>query len=229
MNSPYTVPVADLDAREQSSFLFRVYAQLTAAVALFVGLEVWFFQSGMAETIARALLSVSWLFILGGFILLSWLASMLAVPTLSRLLQYIGFLAYVVIQAVIFVPLLYVADQSAPGVIASAAQVTLGGFFLLTAVVVTTGKDFSFLRTFLVWGGIFGLAAIVGAVLVGFPLGAWFSVAMILLAGASVLYTTSNVLRGYPRDADVAAAMQLFAGIALMFWYVLQLFMGSRR
>ena len=89
--------------------------------ALFVGLEVWFFQSGMAETIARALLSVSWLFILGGFILLSWLASMLAVPTLSRLLQYIGFLAYVVIQAVIFVPLLYVADQSAPGVIASAA------------------------------------------------------------------------------------------------------------
>ncbi len=229
MNSPYTVPVAELEAREQSSFLFRVYSQLTAAVILFVGLEIWFFQSGMAMTITKTLLSVSWLVVLGGFILLSWLASMLAVPSVSRPLQYAGFLVYIVLQAIIFVPLLYLANESAPGVIASAAQVTLGGFFLLTAVVVTTGKDFSFLRTFLVWGGIFGLAAIVGAVLFNFELGTWFSVAMILLAGGSVLYTTSNVMRSYPRDADIAAAMQLFAGIALMFWYVLRLFMGSRR
>lgn len=229
MNSPYTVPVANLEAREQSSFLFRVYAHLAAAVALFVGLEVWFFQSGVAESIARALTSVSWLVILGGFMLLSWLASMLAVPSVSRPLQYIGFLLYIVLQAIIFVPLLYVANAQAPGLIASAAQVTLGGFFLLTGVVVTTGKDFAFLRALLVWGGIFGLAAIVCAVLFGFQLGTWFSVAMILLAGGSVLYTTSNIMRTYPRDADVAAAMQLFAGIALMFWYVLRLFMGSRR
>lgn len=229
MNSPCTVPVAELEAREQSAFLFRVYAHLTAAVILFVGLEVWFFQSGLAETIARALTSVSWLIILGGFMLLSWLASMLAVPSVSRPLQYVGFLAYIVLQAIIFVPLLYVANAQAPGVIATAAQVTLGGFFLLTGVVVTTGKDFSFLRTLLVWGGIFGLAAIVCAVLFGFQLGTWFSVAMILLAGGSVLYTTSNIMRTYPRDADVAGALQLFAGIALMFWYVLRLFMGSRR
>lgn len=230
MNSPYTVvPVAELEAREQSSFLFRVYSQLTIAIVFFVALEVWFFQSGMAVTITKTLLSVSWLAILGGFILLSWLASMLAVPTISRSLQYVGFAVYIILQAIIFVPLLYLANESAPGVITSAAQITLGGFFLLTGVVVTTGKDFSFLRTFLVWGGLFGLAVIVGAVLFNFQLGTWFSVAMILLAGASVLYTTSNVMRSYPRNADVAAALQLFAGIALMFWYVLRLMMGSRR
>jgi len=121
------------------------------------------------------------------------------------------------------------ANQVAPGAIASAAQATLGGFLLLTAVVVTTRKDFSFLRTFLVWSGIVALVAVVCAVIFGFDLGTWFSVAMVLLAGGSILYTTSSVMNDFPEDADVAAAIQLFAGIALMFWYVLRLFIGARR
>jgi FtsH-binding integral membrane protein len=116
-------------------------------------------------------------------------------------------------------------DLEAP----AAAQATLGGFFLLTGVVVTTRKDFSFMRTFLFWGGILALATIVCAVLFHFELGTWFSVAMVLLAGGSVLYTTSAVMRDYPEDAYVAASIQLFAGVALLFWYVLRLFIGSRR
>jgi FtsH-binding integral membrane protein len=229
MNESFATAAGDLDARTQGSFLVRVYAQLALAVALFVGLEVWFFRSGIAAAVLQFMDGVSWLVVLGGFILLSWVATLIAVPTVARPLQYLGFFLYVLLQALITVPLLAVADQSAPGVIASAAQATLGGFFLLTGVVVVTRQDFSFLRAFLVWGGLFGLGAIVCAVLFGFELGTWFSVAMVLLAGGSVLYTTSNVLRSYPPDADVAAAIQLFAGIALMFWYVLQLFMGSRR
>lgn len=229
MTNPYTVPVAELGAGEQSSFLTRVYAHLVLAILLFVGLEVWFFRSGIADTVLQVFSGVSWLVVLGGFILLSWLASLIAVPTVARPLQYVGFSLYVLLQALIFVPLLAVADKTAPGVIASAAQVTIGGFLLLTAVVVTTGRDFSFLRAFLIWGGLFGLAAIVCAVLFGFELGTWFSVAMIALASGSVLYTTSNIMRGYPANADVAAAMQLFAGIAMMFWYVLRLFISARR
>jgi FtsH-binding integral membrane protein len=73
------------------------------------------------------------------------------------------------------------------------------------------------------------LAVIICAVLFGFNLGTWFSVAMIALAAGSVLYTTSNIMRGFPANAEVAASIQLFAGIAMMFWYVLRLFMGSRR
>ena len=229
MQNPYTVPVADLAAREQSSFLTRVYAHLVLAVLLFVGLEVWFFHSGIARTVLGIFASVSWLVVLGGFMLLSWLATMVAVPSVSRPLQYVGFFLYVLLQALIFIPLLAAADSAAPGVIASAAQVTIGGFLLLTAVVVTTGKDFSFLRSFLIWGGLFSLAVIVCAVLFSFNLGTWFSVAMIVLASGSVLYTTSNIMRGFPANAEVAASIQLFAGIAMMFWYVLRLFMGSRR
>lgn len=154
MENPYTVPVADLAAREQSSFLTRVYAHLVLAVLLFVGLEVWFFKSGIANTVLQIFSGVSWLVVLGGFMLLSWVATLIAVPSVARPLQYVGFVLYVLLQALITVPLLAAANDAAPGVIASAAQVTIGGFLLLTAVVVTTGKDFSFLRSFLIWGGL---------------------------------------------------------------------------
>ena len=96
----------------------------------------------------------------------------------------------------------------------------------LTAVALITRKDFSFLRGILVWGGILAIVAIVAAVLFGFELGTWFSVAMIGFAGAAVLYDTSNILHHYPEDRYVAASLQLFASIALMFWYVLRLFMS---
>ncbi|HRJ70694.1 MAG TPA: Bax inhibitor-1 family protein [Terrimicrobiaceae bacterium] len=229
MNNPYTMPVSELSPDARGSFLVRTYSHLTAAILLFVGLEVWFFQTNIANAIVSAVSSVSWLVILGGFMLLSWLATFLASPTVSRPLQYVGFFLYVLGQAIITVPLLFMANQVAPGAIASAAQATLGGFLLLTAVVVTTRKDFSFLRTFLVWSGIVALVAVVCAVIFGFDLGTWFSVAMVLLAGGSILYTTSSVMNDFPEDADVAAAIQLFAGIALMFWYVLRLFIGARR
>ena len=96
----------------------------------------------------------------------------------------------------------------------------------LVATAMITRKDFSFLRGILVWGGILALVGIVASVLFGFQLGTWFSVAMIGFAGAAVLYDTSNIMNHYPQDRYVAAAMALFASIALMFWYVLRLFMS---
>ncbi|MFI4890872.1 MAG: Bax inhibitor-1 family protein, partial [Steroidobacterales bacterium] len=91
-----------------------------------------------------------------------------------------------------------------------------------------TRKDFTFLRAILMWGGVLALIAIIGAVVFGFQLGTWFSVAMIGFAGAAVLYDTSNIIHQYPEDRYVSAAMQLFASIALMFWYALRLVMGNR-
>jgi len=55
-----------------------------------------------------------------------------------------------------------------------------------------------------------------------------FSVAMIALAGGAILYDTSNVLHHYPQDRHVGAALQLFASVALLFWYVLRLLMSMR-
>jgi FtsH-binding integral membrane protein len=134
--------------------------------------------------------------------------------------------AFVAAEAVLFVPMLVIAAIKAPGIIESAVGITLLGTLGLTAVAFITRKDFSFLRGMLVWGGILALVAIVGAVLFGFELGTWFSVAMIGFAGAAVLYDTSNIIHHYPEDRYVGAALALFASIALMFWYVLRLLMS---
>ena len=65
--------------------------------------------------------------------------------------------------------------------------------------------------------------------LFGDNLGVWFSVAMIGLAGGSILYQTQTIIRRYPEGAYVGAAVQLFASVMLLFWYVLRLLSQVRR
>lgn len=216
------------DASRRARFISRTYAHLTGAVFAFTLLEMALFSSGLAESIMRALTGVSWLVVLGAFMVVGWLASRAAATSLSPAAQYGALAAYVVAEALIFVPLLYVADRYAPGAISSAAAVTFLGFAGLTAVGFITRKDFSFLRGLLMWGGIVALLLIVASILFGWQLGTWFSVGMVAFAGAAILYDTSNILHHYPEDRYVAAALQLFASVALMFWYLLRIFIGSR-
>ena len=213
----------------RETFIARTYTHLLAAIALFLAIEVVLFQSGAAIVLARAMLGVNWLVVLGGFVIVSWLASSAAASATSLAAQYAALGGFVAAQAIIFVPMLYIADQVAPGAIQSAGLLTVVGFAGLTAIAFTTRKDFSFLNALLRWAFIVALLAIVGAVLFGFHLGTWFSVAMIGLAGAAILRDTSNVILHFPEDRYVAAALQLFASVALMFWYVLRLLLGERR
>jgi FtsH-binding integral membrane protein len=222
------VPVGQSTIQVRADFITRTYNHLMGAIVLFTLLEIWFFTTGMAETIAGAMMSGSWLLVLGGFMLVSWLATRTAHTSASRPAQYAALVALVFAYAVLFVPMLYMANSVADGVIESAAAVTLLGFGGLTAVAFTTRKDFSFLASALRFGGVIALVAIVSAVLFGFELGTWFSVAMVGFAGAAILYDTSNVLHHYPEDRYVAAALQLFASVALMFWYILRIFLGNR-
>ena len=220
----YAAP-ARVDSRDR--FLARTYNHLFGAIVLFVALEVGLFMSGLAPVIARAF-GGSWLLVLGGFMIVSWLASRAAHSTTSRAAQYAGLAAFVAAEAVLFVPLLYIANHYAPGAIQSAAIVTLLGFAALTGLVLWTRKDFSFLGSILRWAFIGALVLIVASLIFGFTLGTLFSVGMVVIAGAAILYDTSNILHHYPEDRHVGAALQLFASVALMFWYVLRLFMSSR-
>jgi FtsH-binding integral membrane protein len=93
----------------------------------------------------------------------------------------------------------------------------------------TTRTDFSFLRGILAIGGMVALGLIVCSVIFGFTLGLAFSAAMILLACSAILYDTSKVLKHYPVGSHVAASLELFASVALLFWYVLRLLMSLSR
>ena len=222
------VPVIELDDNSRGRFLSRTYNHLFGAIIAFTLIEVALFKTGIAEPMAKAMLGTSWLLVLGGFMVLSWFARHAAHRATSMIAQYGALAAYVVGQAIIFVPLLYIADRFAPGAITSAALVTLVGFTGLSSIVFITRKDFSFLRSILVWGGIIALVLIVAGVIFGFQLGTFFSVAMVALAGGAILYDTSNIVCNYPSDRYVAASLELFADVALMLWYVLRLFISRR-
>ena len=225
---PQAIPVAELDVNSRGRFIARTYNHLFGAIVAFTLIEIALFKSGAAETMARAMANTSWLLILGGFVVVSWLARSVAHRANSKPAQYAALAGYVVAQALIFVPLLYVADRYAPGAITSAAAITFVAFTALTLVVFFTRKDFSFLRGILMWGGIIAFALVIGGVIYGFQLGTFFSVAMVALAGGAILYDTSNVLHHYPEDRYVGAALELFASVALMLWYVLRLLMSRR-
>ncbi len=212
----------------RSEFIARTYTHLLGAIALFLAVEVWLFRTGAAETIARAMMGTSWLVVLGGFMIVSWLASSAAATSMSKPAQYAALGGYVFAEAIIFVPMLYIANAVAPGAIQSAGLLTAIGFVGLTAVAFISRTDFSFLSALLKWAFIVALLAIVGSVLFGFQLGTWFSVAMVGLAGVAILRDTSNVLLHFPDDRYVAASMQLFASVALMFWYLIRVFMDRR-
>lgn len=214
-------------AKGRAEFITRTYLHLFGAIAAFAAFDVMLFQLGLAQAIAAPLLRYP-LVITGGFIVAGWLFSRMAHSTTSRAMQYVGLGAYVVANAVLFVPLLFMANHYAPGAIQSAATVTLLGFAALTFVAFSTRKDFSFLGGFLRFAFLMVLVLIGASFLFGFQLGTFFSVAMVGLAGAAILYDTSNVLRHFPEDAYVGAALQLFSSVAMMFWYVLQLFISSR-
>lgn len=221
------IPAAQMGASAQRAFMARVYGHLLLAIVAFVGLEWVLFTSGLAERFVAVTAGTNWLVILGGFMVASWIAQRASAST-SVGVQYAGLVGLVAAYAVIFTPLLYGAMNQAPeGTIALAGGITVVGFVALSGIAITTATDFRFLRSLLIWGGVAALALIALAVFGVVNLGAWFSVAMIALAGAAVLHDTQKIYHNLPANREVAAAASLFGSIALMFYYVLSLL--SRR
>ena len=219
-------PVGSLSVDARAAFIAKTYGHLLGSIVAFTLFELMLFKMDWARPIAEAMLSVSWLFILGGFMVVSFIATRFATGGGSQAKQYFGLGLYIVFEGLLFVPLLFIADAHAPGVISNAALVTLVGFAALTAIVFVTRKDFSFMRTVLIWASFAALGFIVASVLFGFSGGVIFPIIMIALAGGWILHDTSNVMLHYPEDRYVGASLQLFASVALMFWYVLTLFLS---
>jgi len=220
--------VSELPGEAKAGFIRRTYTHLAGAIAAFALLEAQLISMGWGEK-AMSLLATtpwSWLIVLGAFMGVGMLANKWAHSGASRELQYAGLGLYVVAEALIFLPLIFMAQVKAPGVIQNAAIVTMALVAGITLVVFTTRKDFSFIGPALKIGGMVALGIIVAAIVFDFTLGLFFSGAMILFAGGCVLYSTSNVLHSYHEEQHVAASLALFASIALMFWYVVQFLMA---
>jgi FtsH-binding integral membrane protein len=234
--NPYAIGLGDIVARtsedERADFITKTYLHLAGAVAAFVALEAILLNMPGVENMVGLMVAsrFGWLIVLGAFILVSNVANRWALSATSLATQYLGLALYVVAEAIVFVPLLYVAVNFGGENLLPAAALLTGTLFVgLTAVVLLTRRDFSFLRTALMFGGFAALGLIVVSILFQFDLGVIFTGAMIALACGYILYDTSNVLHHYRVGQHVAASLALFASVALLFWYILRLLMSLRR
>ncbi len=226
------VTVADADADERQTFIRRTYLHLAVAILAFVVLEVVLLRlPGIENLIGMMLGGYGWLITLGAFIGVSWLADKWARSDTSQGMQYAGLSLYVLAESVIFLPLLYMAAYRSgdPALIPMAGVITGLLFAGLTATAFMSGVDFSFLKGALIIGGFVAMGVIICSILFGFSLGLVFSSVMILIAGGSILYTTSNIIHHYRTDQYVAASLSLFSGVMLLLWYVLRILMSARK
>ena len=223
---------ADALPEERASFIRKTYLHLAGAIAAFVLLEAFLMMSGIGEMVARTVFMggrLGWFVVLAVFIGVSTVANNWANSSTSKGMQYLGLGLYTAAEAIIFLPLLFIVNYYSGGsVILQAGIVTLGLFLGITAVVFLTRKDFSFLGPILAIGSFVALGFIAINLIFGFSIGNLFAFLMVAFAGASILYQTSNVLHKYRPDQHVAASLSLFASVALLFWYILQIF-SSRR
>lgn len=221
--------VSNVSQQEQAEFFKKTYTHVALAILAFIVVETILLKLVPATFILAMLGGKVWLLVLGIFWLGSTFSDKLAFHP-SKEKQYLGLGLYVILEALIFLPLLGFAVQyDTDGyLIKQAAMITLFMFSGLTAVVLFTKTDFSFLRTIVLVGGFVALGAIVGGIIFGFNLGLWFSVGMVVLASASILYQTHQIKEQYATTQYVGAALQLFSSIMLLFWYVLRILMSER-
>src|ERR1700716_3034660 len=96
-------------ADSRSVFITRTYTHLVGGIFGFILVELGLFDPLRAGQIAQFMLDFNWFLILGAFMLTGWLASRTAQTSSSIGMQYFAYGAYVVAEALIFVPLLYIA------------------------------------------------------------------------------------------------------------------------
>ena len=224
-------------ASERAAFIRRTYGHLAGAILAFVAIEagLFHFAFGFVETTVGTMLMqpVAWLVVIGVFMVVSWIATVWAQSDTSPGMQYLGLGLYVVAEAIIFLPLLFVATQlpqfADSHVVQKAGILTLAVFAGLTLAVFVSGKDYSALGTYLAVGSMIAFGVIVAGILFGFGLGLWFCFAMVALASGCIIYQTSNVIHKYRTDQHVAAALALFAAVALLFYYILIIFLRANR
>jgi FtsH-binding integral membrane protein len=215
---------------DRALFIRRTYAHLAGAILAFMGIEALFLNVMSEDTqrlVVRMMGGYGWLIVMLAFMAAGWVARVWAHSDTSMAMQYMGLGLYVVAWSVIFLPLLILAAHFVdPTVIPTAGILTLAVFGGLTLSVFVTRKDYSFLRPILCVSSLIALGIIVAAIFLPINLGLFFSFAMVALASAYILYDTSNVMLHYRTDQHVGAALELFASVAMLFWYILRIVMS---
>ena len=112
-NTNSMAPVSSLSVESRSEFIWKCYAHVIGAILAFAAIESYLFSSGIAERIAMPMLN-SWMMVMIAFIAVSWGATHLAHRLESVASQYAAFALFVVAEALIFAPMLWMAMAMDP-------------------------------------------------------------------------------------------------------------------
>jgi len=241
-NNPFIVDVAPVE--ERVGFYRRTYLHVAGSLLAFAALLALFFagfdqKTGIAYAVAGALFGMaksmgvwSWLLVMVGFWVGTMAAQALAMNRASPASQYAGLGLYVVLEALIFIPLLTVVYAKTGGqmsqILVPACGLTGALVVGLTLSVYLTSADFSFLRTIIVIGSVVALGLVLLSAFGLFALGTWFALAMILLMATAILYQTWVIKTQLTTGDHVIAAFMLFSSIVTLLWYVISFFLGRR-
>jgi FtsH-binding integral membrane protein len=226
--------VASAPVNERVAFIRRTYAHVAGAVLAFVGLSAGLIASGVADRLVidmfmanRASMLILLVVFIGGSIAAQYMAR----STKSVGTKYAGLTLYVLLYTLLFVPILTILSSpnflNKPQLPLQAGLVTLVVFGGLTFAVFASKKDFSFMGPFLAVCSFVALGVIIAALIWGFSLGIVFCALMVALFAGYIIYDTSNIIHHYNTNEHVAASMHLFGSIAMLFYYILMLFMHS--
>src|SRR5690625_4569516 len=134
-------PVSTAEPTTRRQFMTNVYAHVVGGIGAFIGFEYLLFTSGIAAEIYGFVVGTNWLLILGGFMIVSWMATHLAARATTAPKAYGGYGLLVAANGLLFATPLYQAEQLAPGAITTAAWLSIGAFVALSLVAITTSKD----------------------------------------------------------------------------------------
>ena len=121
--NPYRTPadygqiasMASEDAR--ASFIRKTYLHLLGAILACIAIDaiiLSLFDAQLQQIVQMVTGGYNWLIVLGAFMGVSYIAHRWANSNVSQSQQYLGLGLYVLAEAIIFIPLLYIAEHFGP-------------------------------------------------------------------------------------------------------------------
>jgi len=141
-------------------------------------------------------------------------------------INFVALLAFGAITGMAISPLVGMVAAKSGTLVTQAFMTTAVAFVSLTAYTFISRRDFSFLKGF-VWVGLVSIIVLGLSNYFFFEsplLALGISGMGVLLFSAFILYDTSNILRDYPNDEYISAALTLYLDVFLLFQHVLALF-----
>lgn len=215
----------------RQDFIARVYGHLAGGFLVFGIIEALLLNSPIGASILAAIFAfgqLGWLALVAMFMLVGWISRSVLASSRNTSKQYLGYGLYILMEAILFLPLIYIATQVAPEIIPQAGMMTGALFLGLTAVAFASKVRLNFLGPILGIASMVLLGVMFTGLIFGFSLGLWFSAIMIAFAGGAILYDTDRVLNETDHGSHVSAALELFASVAMLLFYILRILLQLR-